>query len=365
MAQVIKLGILSTASIAETILEALRPLSTIRASAVASRSLSKAQDFAAKHNIPIAVTYDQLLEQKIDAVYIPIPTALAPEWAIRCAQAGFHVLVDKPFPDAASVESMLTACRENGVFFMDATHFVHASRTAKVRQMVQRGDIGTVKRIASTFCVSLQMHGNIRADVGLEPMGAAGDLGWYTMRSAVAYLGVEAAKEVVSVSAVGKYSDQYPQVMEAVDGVIVLGKGNQRVSLVFHADLRCAWEQTARIVGTLGIITVDGFVVPDRATDVFKGLRPKEEYSTDTEIVTIKSVSGFDEHRDPMRIYPVREVHAVEEVDRLSQPSMMMREFARMILERDNEAANKWAEETIVTQRLVDKIWENVMHSTS
>eukprot|EP00177_Eucheuma_denticulatum_P004213 GFKZ01007634.1.p1 GENE.GFKZ01007634.1~~GFKZ01007634.1.p1 ORF type:complete len:366 (+),score=45.38 GFKZ01007634.1:342-1439(+) len=365
MAEVIRLGILSTASIAETILEALKPLSTIRALVVASRSLSKAQDFAVKHNIPTAVTYDQLLEQQIDAVYVPIPTAFAPEWAIRCAQAGLHVLVDKPFPDVASVESIVAACRENGVFFMDATHFVHASRTAKVREMVRRGDIGTIKRISSSFCVSLQMHGNIRADVELEPMGAAGDLGWYTMRSAVAYLGIDKAKEFVSVSAVGKHSDQYPQVMEQVDGVAVIGKGDQRVSLTFHADLRSGWEQIARIAGTSGTITVDGFVVPDSATDVFKGLRPEEEYSTDTEIVTIKSVSGFDEHGDPVRMYPVREVHVVEEVDRLSQPSMMMREFARMILETDNEAANKWAEETIVTQRLVDKMWENVTQASS
>lgn len=360
MADPVKLGILSTAGIAVTILNAVKPLSTIKVVAVASRTLAKAESFASDHNIPTAVTYDDLLKQDVDAVYIPLPTAMAPEWAVKCARAGKHVLVDKPLESVEAINRILEACAEGGVYYMDAVHYAHARRTAVVRDMVKRGEIGEVRRIASSFCIPIAKHGNIRTNPELEPMGSLGDLGFYVAKSVVAFLGVDLARKIVSVNVEGDFCDDYPGAIDRVDGYIVFGDENDKVILNFRLDMSCCFEQTVDIMGTLGKIELPDFVVPYRQTDVLDGLRPDGEYSTKLEIITTKSVSGFDKHNDPKLMYPVKNVEVVEDVDGLSQASKMMLEFARMIQEKDQKAADVWRKESLATQNIVDLIWKKV-----
>lgn len=360
MADPVKLGILSTAAIAVTVLNAVKPLSTIKVVAVASRTLEKAESFAAEHGIPTAVTYDDLLQQDLDAVYVPLPTAMAPDWAAKCARAGMHVLVDKPLESVKAIQLILAACQEGGVYYMDAVHFVHAKRTTIVRDMVQRGDIGKVRRIASSFSVPIAKHGNIRTDPKLEPMGALGDLGFYIAKSVVAFLGVDLAKKIMSINADAKFLEEYQGAVDRVDGYIVFGEGNEKVLFDFRIDMSCCFEQTVDIMGTVGKIELPDFVIPDRQTDIFKGKRPAEEYSTKLEIITTKSVSGFDDHNDPQLMYPKKNVQVVEEEDGLPQESKMMMEFARMIQESDQAAADRWATESLATQHILDLIFDKI-----
>lgn len=360
MTDPIKLGILSTAGIATTILNAVKPLSIIKVVAVASRTLPKAESYARDRNIPIAVTYEDLLEQDLDAVYIPLPTAMAHEWAAKCARAGMHVLVDKPLESVKAIELILEACKEGGVYYMDAVHYVHAKRTAMVRDMVKRGEIGKVRRIVSSFCIPIAKHENIRVKPELEPMGSLGDLGFYIAKSVVAFLGVDLARKILSVNVDGSFHEDYPGAIDRVDGYVVFGEESDKVILNFRLDMSCCWEQTVDIMGTLGKIELPDFVVPYGQTDIFEGLRPAGEYSTKLEIITTKSVSGFDEHNDPKMTYPAKDVQVVEDVDGLSQVSKMMMEFARMIREKDQAAADKWATESLATQNILDMIYEKI-----
>ena len=123
-------GFLSTAEIGNKVITAIQRSGTAEVVAVASRVLEKAQKFATRHNIPVAYgSYDDLLEDKsIECVYIPLPSGLKREWAIKAAEHGKHVLVEKPFCSEADVQAMNAACERCGVLFMDGTMWVHHKR---------------------------------------------------------------------------------------------------------------------------------------------------------------------------------------------------------------------------------------------
>lgn len=357
----VKLGVLSIATIVEPMLIALKSVPTCTVTAVASRDISKAESFAKLHDIPTFCTYEALLSEPVDAIYIPLPTALAVDWAVRCARASKHVLVDKPFISADAIEQILEACKENGVFFMDATHFVHSHRSKIVRERIKDGDIGDVKRVIATFCCPIRLSGNIRADPSLEPMTALGDLGWYTVRSAVTYLGAERTASVMSLSCVTKYHEMYEGVLESVEGIVVFGTDEtDGFSLCFSADQNCAYEQSVVIHGTKGHIEIPEFVAPHEQTYYFAGVRKPEFFTTNTELITVKNVSGVDAGGEPVLMYPTREVEVVEENGGLSLPAVMMREFSRMIQEKDSEAARNWESESINTQKVLDMAFKEI-----
>lgn len=357
----VRLGILSTANIGLAVLEALKSVPTCTCTVVASRNLEKAKSFATDNGIETGCTYEELLQQPLDAVYIPLPTALAADWAIRCASAGFHVLVDKPFSSAEDVQRIIDACTGKGVFLMDATHFVHAPRTARVKEMIREGVVGDIKRLVSVFTLPIAMAGNIRSDPALEPAGALGDLGWYVMKTAVTFLGTEKASKIQSVSCQGRYHPDFPGVIESAEGVIVLGGGDDdRVTLDFVCDCSCATNQSILMLGKIAQIDVPEFMAPFAQTDILIKERKPEDYHTDAEIGIVKAVSSFDSNGDPVKCYPTREVETVKEPGGLSQASLMMKEFSRMIHEKDEAAAKQWAIEALTTQKLVDAAFEQI-----
>lgn len=358
---VLKVGVLSTANIVKTVLVALKRVPTCTVTAVASRNITRAEEFAKAYDIPTFCDYEGLLIQPVDAIYIPLPTALAPDWAIRCARAGKHLLVEKPFASAEDLEQILTACRENNVLFMDATHFVHAKRSAIVRQKLNDGAIGDIKRVIASFSFPMRLSGNIRADPSLEPMGALGDLGWYTVRSAVTYLGVERTASILSVSCEGKYHPKYQGVIESAEGIAVFGTGKEdTVSLVFACDQNCSFDQSVTVYGTTGRIEIPGFIVPYNQTDLFEGQRRPETYTTNTELVITKNVSGVDAAGDPTMMFPTCNVEVVEEEGDLSQPAAMFMAFSRMILQKDTATAHKYAQESLQTQKILDMAFKEI-----
>src|SRR5438045_2630877 len=112
-------GILSTGAISRAFSEAAPHSTTGRLVAVASRDASTATQFATEYNIPRSYgRYDDLLaDPDVEAVYISTPHPLHPEWAIKAAAAGKHVLCEKPIglnhPEAMAI---VAAAREHNVF---------------------------------------------------------------------------------------------------------------------------------------------------------------------------------------------------------------------------------------------------------
>ena len=176
-------GILGTAGIARKNWQAIALSGNSTLVAVASRRLDRSREFIAGcqaacslPSAPAAVgSYEELLARSdVDAVYVPLPTALRKEWVVKAADAGKHVLVEKPVGvTAADVRDMLAACDRNRVQFMDGVMFMHSRRLDALRRTLDDGEsVGRVRRIASQFSFNAPesfVRENIRGDSRLEP----------------------------------------------------------------------------------------------------------------------------------------------------------------------------------------------------
>lgn len=189
-------GILGSAGIAQKNWQSIHNAQNAELVAVASRDVAKSQDFIDRcsarvphANDPVALgSYDELIAREdVDAIYLPLPTGLRPEWAMKVAHAGKHLLCEKPCgTNVDQVEEIIRACEQAGVQFMDGVMFMHSERLNKVRQFIDDGEtIGKLRRINTqfSFCAPDDfLTENIRMHSDLEPHGCLGDLGWYTIR---------------------------------------------------------------------------------------------------------------------------------------------------------------------------------------
>src|SRR6056297_3715694 len=204
-------GFLSTAGIARKNWKAIKLSGNGTVAAVASRSHDKAQTFIdeCEAEVPIGSvaavgSYAELLNRDdVDAVYIPLPTGIRKEWVLAAAQAGKHVLCEKPVGiHSQDAQEMIDACEANSVQFMDGVMFDHSRRLREVCAKLESGDVvGKLRRINTHFSFSSDaswQQSNIRTDSVLEPHGCLGDLGWYCIRMTLWAAGLRTPTHVSS-----------------------------------------------------------------------------------------------------------------------------------------------------------------------
>lgn len=191
----VRWGILGTANIARRNWEAIHNAGNSLLTAVASRDLARSKRFIdeCQSHVPLPTrphafgSYEALLASpEVDAVYIPLPTGIRREWVIRAAEAGKHVVCEKPCGvNFTELLEMTDECRRHGVQFMDGVMFVHGLRWQKLKALLGEGTaIGEVRRIASQFSFLGDADffaNNMRSLSTLEPQGCLGDLGWYSL----------------------------------------------------------------------------------------------------------------------------------------------------------------------------------------
>src|ERR1700736_3301425 len=136
--------------------------------AIASRDLAKAQQAARDLGIPKAYgSYEELLaDPEIEAVYNPLPNHLHVPWTVRCAEAGKHVLCEKPVSlDAGEARQLLQAQERTGVkigeAFMVRTH----PQWLRTRELIRGGGIGDLRVIAGVFSYFNRDPNNVRHKV--------------------------------------------------------------------------------------------------------------------------------------------------------------------------------------------------------
>lgn len=175
-------GVLSTAKIGrDLVIPAIAEAEDNVVAAIASRDLSKARALADRFGAPHAFgSYDELLaSDAIDAVYIPLPTSQHLEWAARAAEAGKHVLVEKPLALKAEDITPLIALRESSkVLISEAFMITYHPQWAKVRDLIAEGAIGTLKHVQAAFTYFNVDPGNMRNKIELGG-GALPDIGVY------------------------------------------------------------------------------------------------------------------------------------------------------------------------------------------
>jgi predicted dehydrogenase len=177
-------GILSTAQIARLqIVPAILASTNGIVTAVASRNLETARPFAQRFDIPLAFgSYDELLTcDEVDGIYIALPNAQHVEWTRRAADAGKHVLCEKPIAmRAAEIDALAETARRTGRLISEAYAVFHHPQWQKVRQLIENGAIGRLRQVQGAYCYNVEDPKNVRNQPVLGG-GALRDVGGYPL----------------------------------------------------------------------------------------------------------------------------------------------------------------------------------------
>ena len=181
MTTALRIGVLGAANIARLFIAAVRPSKKVVVQAVAARDNARARAFADELQVPhVHASYDALLaDPDIDAVYVPLPNNLHAEWSIRAANAGKHVLCEKPLAATAQeARSIFEAARRNKVYVVEGYPYRAQPQTIKLRELLAAGTIGRLQFVHAAFGFPLTDAANIRMDPALAG-GALMDAGSY------------------------------------------------------------------------------------------------------------------------------------------------------------------------------------------
>jgi len=182
--QPLRIAILGCANIAKQFSRDVQPSAAVTIVAVASRDADKAAAFAAAQGIARHhASYEALLaDPEVDAVYIPLPNSLHAEWAIKAAEAGKHVLCEKPLAlGRAEAQAMFDAARRNRVMLLEAYPWWFQPQTGDMLALLQQGAIGELRSVQASFGFTV---GNPQTNIRLKPElggGALLDAGSYTL----------------------------------------------------------------------------------------------------------------------------------------------------------------------------------------
>jgi predicted dehydrogenase len=177
----IRWGILSTARIAQRIIEGARLSEGAQIVAVGSRDDARARAYADENGIPRAHgSYEDLLaDPEVDAIYIPLPNSMHVPWSVRALEAGKHVLCEKPLSrHPAQVDEAFDAADRAGRVLMEAFMWRFHPQTEELVRLVRSGAIGDVRLVRTAFGFGSLHPDNVRLQRGLEG-GALMDVGCY------------------------------------------------------------------------------------------------------------------------------------------------------------------------------------------
>ncbi|MGW5879069.1 Gfo/Idh/MocA family protein [Nocardiopsis terrae] len=193
----IGVGVLGCADFARRrMLPAMAGIPSLCVTAVGSRDTGKAEQVTDEFGGTPVLGYQNVVDHAdVEAVYIPLPSGLHPEWAARALRAGKHVLVEKPFaPTLEKAEQLTRLADERSLVVMENFAFTHHSRHLAVRTMVEEGRIGVPRLITADFGIPPRPAADIRYRRGLGG-GALLDVGVYTVRAVQEFCGSELAVE--------------------------------------------------------------------------------------------------------------------------------------------------------------------------
>jgi predicted dehydrogenase len=178
----VRWGVLSTSSFARRMwIPSAQQCHWAEVTAIASRDQGSADDVAKTLGLPVAHgSYEALLaDPDVDAVYIPLPNHLHAPWTIAAAEAGKHVLCEKPLAlDEAEGAAMAAAAERAGVALMEGFMYRFHPGWALLRQLVLEGRIGEPRAITGWFSYHNDDEGNIR-NIAAVGGGALNDIGCY------------------------------------------------------------------------------------------------------------------------------------------------------------------------------------------
>ncbi len=261
----VRWGVLGTARIARNhLFKAIRDAEDCELVAVASRDGATGAAVAAEFGIPrVHEGYEALLaDPDIDAVYLPLPNDLHAPWIRAAADAGKHVLCEKPLTlDAAEADAVAGYCRERGVLLMEAFMYRFHPVWAEARRLLAEGAIGRLTDVETWFAFrSLQDASDYRMTMD-RGGGALLDVGCYAVNLTRWLLGDE--PETVAASA---RMDPAGEIDLTFSAILDYGEARS----VFTASMEMEPDHRVRLHGTDGWLAVaDPFNCPaDHVTTI-------------------------------------------------------------------------------------------------
>ena len=351
-------GIIGCADIARKNWKGIWNSGNGRVAAVASRDLRRSRRFirecqadAPFRPAPRALgSYEELLAAPdVDAVYIPLPTGLRAQWVKRAADAGKHVVCEKPCAvSVAELRGMLDSCLRNHVQFIDGVMFMHSRRLTKMRRLLDDGrTVGRLKRITSAFSFRAPdefFGSNIRARSELEPYGCLGDLGWYCIRFALWAVNWQLPRQVT-----GRLLSEFrhplspSSVPTEFSAELFFEDG---VTSSFYCSFLTETEQWANVSGTRGYLRLPDFVLP------FSGAEAAFETGN-----PVFKVRGCDFEMQPhVRRWRTKE-HS--HGDPTAQESLLFRHFGEQV--QTGTINSLWPDIALKTQQVMEACRESAL----
>lgn len=190
-------GVLGAARIAaQAVVPALRAAGD-HVLVLGSRDLGRGRAAAAQMGIPMAVEgYQGVLEQDLDAIYVPLPNSLHRPWVLAALASGKHVLCEKPLGlTAGEAEEMAAAAQLAQLVLAEAVMYRYHPRWQLIMGLLQRGELGAVRQLAGGFSFRLRPPPDVRWEWELGG-GALYDVGSYLINASRWVVGREPERAV-------------------------------------------------------------------------------------------------------------------------------------------------------------------------
>lgn len=202
MLKPVRWGVLGVAAIAtKKVIPGMQKGHRTEIVAIASRDRNRARQAAEQLNIPKAHgSYEELLaDPDVDAIYNPLPNHLHVPWSIKAAQAGKHVLCEKPIAlTAKEAETLIPVRNATGVKIGEAFMVYTHPQWLRARELVRGGEIGELRAVTSTFSYFNSDPNNIRNILAFGG-GAVMDIGCYPITLSRFFFEREPARVIASV----------------------------------------------------------------------------------------------------------------------------------------------------------------------
>jgi predicted dehydrogenase len=247
----IRWGVLSTASIGvRKVLPAMQKGEFSTIAAIASRDIAKANEVAASLAIPTAYgSYQQLIaDPGIDAVYNPLPNQLHVPWTIKAAEAGKHVLCEKPISlTVAEAESLLEVRERTRVKIGEAFMVRSHPQWLRMRALIDQGKIGKLRAVMGSFSYFNVDPKNIRNQVECGG-GALYDIGCYCIQASRYAFGEEPTRVVGCID-----RDPRMRIDRLTSALLEFPSGQA----VFTSSTQLVPNQRLQFFGTTGRIEIE------------------------------------------------------------------------------------------------------------
>lgn len=265
MSKKIRWGVLSTAAIGvKKVIPAMQLGTYSAVTAIASRDLGKARQVADSLGIATAYgSYEELLaDPNIDAIYNPLPNQLHVPWTCKVAEAGKHVLCEKPISlTVAEAKSLLEVRARTGVKIGEAFMIRTHPQWLRIRELLQQGRIGELRSVAGFFSYYNVNPENIR---NLVECGGGGlmDIGCYLIQAARFGFAQEPTRVVGLIE-----RDPKMQTDRLTSALLDFPAGHS----VFTCSTQMVPYQRVQFLGTKGRIEIEipFNAPPDRPTRIF------------------------------------------------------------------------------------------------